>query len=415
MAIEFNGFNNSNKFLDYQRADQEFQLKKQAAQIDNQAKQLSLVGQIVGNNSVDQASYDRARQVAAGQGLDIGALPDQYNPDVVNRLRFAGATPTAQLSALISSQGHQLKAGIAQGDVGAYGYGSTGAIIGNTNSQVAPAISSTGRTSMSQNDQNSAIKELYSDNPTDQQSVPVINVMPNITADTPTQITKFSFRAQKPGETVDAYKTAQQQAFEGYKSDPNYIAAQKKAEKAGEFAATNEEGANVQNETLQRLDQNLNALKDLNNNLPEYGGILPVSVKARGGLIAGDYGDKGKGYDALQKWDEINQQQVVNAIGDLVKGGQIRGNQFIEKIINRGYAIDPNAQKTTRADQIEILRNELKNAAAQGKNIAGGNQPYTATLPSQANSYKAGEADFNARKVASPEDIAAFKKKYGIK
>lgn len=381
MPLDTSVFDKVKGFQDYQRADEEFQMRKQAAQLDNHAKQLSLVGQVVGNSSTDQDSYDRARAYAQNLGVDTSFLPDQYDPNVINRLRFAGATPTSQLSAMLQQQQMALRAGTATGDVGAFGYGApqtSGSQL--TNNQVlspksSPPLKSA---SMSQGDQNKAVNDIFGG---DNAASPVI-----LSTDSPqpSPANKFSPPPQNPGETITAYKNRVDTAFNAFKSDPNYIADSKKAEKTGEFTAANEEGAKVQSETLKRLDENLNALKMLNDNLPEYGGIAPVGVKARLGLIGGNaLGDGGKGYDALQKWDEINQQQVVNAIGDLVKGGQIRGNQFIEKIINRGYAVDPNAQKNTRADQIEILRNELKNAAAQAKNIAGGNADYTPTLPNQ--------------------------------
>lgn len=48
-------------------------------------------------------------------------------------------------------------------------------------------------------------------------------------------------------------------------------------------------------------------------------------------------------------------------------------------------------------------------------NNGGLNSPVGGEVPLSRDTYKSGEADFNAKKVASPEDIAAFKKKHGIK
>jgi len=399
MALDPNVFNNQHTYQDYARAEEEFQQRKLAAQIDAQSKQLGLLGQIVGNNSVDQGTYDQARAYAQKNGIDTSVLPNEFNPDVVNRLRYAGATPTAQLSAMLQQQQMALKAGTATGDVTGFGYGGMN----------KPAASPT--SSLAQNNvtpQNNPTPDnfdaLFTPQPADVQAA----------ADAKYGTPKTTILAKQPYQTVAGYKTAietnpdAQAMLEGAKS---------KAKKEGEQQATLSEQANASEQTFGRLNQNLDALKELNQSLPEYGGILPVSTKAKAGLIAGDYGDNGKGYDALSKWDTVNQQQVVNALSELVKGGQIRGNQFIEKIINRGYAIDPNAPKATRDAEIEILRNELNNSAIQAQNInskqsGGDTQPYKPTLPDK---FQSDFADKKAQTIASPEEIAAFKQKHGIK
>jgi hypothetical protein len=389
MPLDTGVFDKIKTFQDYQKADQEFQLKKALAaqtigtgELENQAKKLSLVGQIVGNNSIDQSSYDRSRQVAADQGLDVSALPDEFNPDVVNRLRFAGATPTAQLTAMIASQGHALRAGIATGDVDAYGYGNAPTTAPTAQAPAKPTQPMT-------TDNAKKVIDVFGGD--DAPAKPVVLSSDNPPA-APAANAGFTFRAQKPGETIDAYKNAQQQGFEAYKSTPAVITTQKKAEKQGELDATNAENARHSTEMTQRLNQNLDALEKLVPDMPDSS-YLPPDWKAtfdkRNPLS--DH----KSANAYSQFQEINQQQMINGLSELVKSGQIRGNQFIEKIISRGYMINPDDPKEAQLADIKNLKAELANINTSAQNIAGNSQPYqpipvTTAMPSTPDAPKIG-------------------------
>lgn len=407
MPIDAGVFNNIKTFADYQRADQDFQMRRalaaqqlQTGDIDAASKANAYKTQLLsGAAAGGQQAYDQARQTLQGQGIDTS----EYAPDV--------GTANAQLqSARLaqSSLGSLLNAGLKMDSNDIARAGITGVLPAGSNvpaiaagilPNAAPTAGQAAPQSVAQPQQDAPYSvtdvmqaKTAMDNgqmPAPPASTP--NLPTSAPANTAAVSPRFSPPAQNPNETLPAYNARAQRAFEAYKTDPAVIGAQESAKKTGADAAESQKGAIVSTETMQRLDQNLDALKGLNTNLPDYGGILPVSVKARGELIGGD----NKGYDALQKWDAINQQQVVNAISELVKGGQIRGNQFIERIINRGFAVDPNAPKQTRADEIETLRNELKNAAVQAQNTsasysgaAKGN--YVPTLPQSQSAAPAG-------------------------
>lgn len=346
--FDFGALSKPTSFLDYQRLNDQFQQQKQlmqsqiaGGQIDQQTKALQLAGQIVGN-STDQASYDKTRAYAQSAGVPTGFLPDQFDPNVINRLRYFGATPTAQLSAMLQGQQMALKAGKATGNIEEYGY------HGLTQPDMQPQSYPTGNPNIQANTPagNAAIVDLYGDGST--QPVP----MP------------------AKGETTAAY-TART------KNDPDIIAANAKAKQQGADAAKNQLGATESNESVQRLSQGLDALDQLNTGLPSAE-VLPVSIKAE--FDKRNPLSNHSQSSTYNQFQQINQQTIINGLSQLVKSGQIRGNQFIEKIISRGYAVDPDADIKTRAAEINNLRNELSNINTSAQNIAGKNQGYTPIL-----------------------------------
>lgn len=400
MPLDTSVFDKLKTFEDYNKADQTFQLQKataaqalQTSDLDQKTKQLALAGQIVGNASTDQNSYDQARAFANSKGIDTSFLPDQFDPNVVSRLRFAGATPTAQLSALIASQGHQLKAGIATGDVGGYGYGGAPVMAPN-----APPVVSTAapapKAQMTPDQQKTALSSLY--------DAPAVDAQPvTLSADASPQ---FSFRAQEPGETIDAYKGKQQQAFEQFKTNnaPAIKQAEKTAEKKGEMAATKEDNANSSSNTFDQLQQNIAALKQLSPQIPAQGmilspeqsaglslraGAIPVIGKNSGGSVGG-----ADAANAIASYKEISEQQVINSLKQLVQGGQIRGNQFIEKIISRGSlapidGTDDKGRQQILDQLVAELGNANTNAQNQSANYNGGTPQSMQPIPvPQANS-----------------------------
>jgi len=194
MAIDVNVFDKLKSYDDYARAEEEFQQKKQAAQLEAHAKQLGLLGQIVGNNSVDQGTYDHARAYAQKNGIDTSVLPNEFNPDVVNRLRFAGATPTAQLSAMLQQQQMALRAGTATGDVTGFGYGG----MGGTPPQPASSTPANPQVNVMPQPSDNNFDALFTPQPDDVQAA----------ADAKYGAPKIGVPAKQPNQTVAGYKTA---------------------------------------------------------------------------------------------------------------------------------------------------------------------------------------------------------------
>lgn len=417
MPIDPNVFANIKTFGDYQKADQAFQIQKalqtqqlQTGDIDAQAKKLSLLGQIVGNSSIDQPTYEKSRAYAQSVGIDTSGLPDQYNADIVGRLRFAGATPTAQLSALIATQGHQLKAGISTGDVGAYGYGNNNGIgaaspsapqsvdprnITPAQARVLPPSGIPAQpgdaakaTSVFTQDADAPVTpESLVNNP----PPPPAPASAPITESTP----QFSFRTQSPGETIQAYDAANiaaQKKFE-LNNGPAIAGAKKRTESKAELGVKKEDQANTAVNTFGQLQQNIDALRKLSPSIPDQGVILnpeqQAAMKLRMKalpLIGGAVGDSAPS-DAIASYKEISEQQVINALKQLVSSGQIRGNQFIEKIISRGSlapidgtTTDPGRQQILNQLEAE-LKNSTVNAQNQSAQINGGSQQQFQPIP----------------------------------
>ena len=154
---------------------------------------------------------------------------------------------------------------------------------------------------------------------------------------------------------------------------PQGVANIEQARTGAKNQAENIQGANVATQTLGNLEQNLDALTKLNDDLPGPS-VLPVSWKAEANK-RNPWTDKAPS-NAYEQFQEVNQQQVLNGLSELVKSGAIKGNQFVEKILSRGYAINPDATPEARLAEINNLRAELKNITARQQNVAGANNQY---------------------------------------
>lgn len=174
--------------------------------------------------------------------------------------------------------------------------------------------------------------------------------------------------------TLPGYDKAAQTINEIQNQSPAGQAAIEQAKEGGKNQAANIQGANVATQTLGNLEQNLDALSTLNKDLPNPD-ILPVGVKAEFNKRNPFTSDKAAS-NSYEQFQEINQQQVLNGLSELVKSGAIRGNQFVEKILARGYAINPDATPEARQAEIDNLRAELRNITTRQQNVAGSNQSY---------------------------------------
>jgi hypothetical protein len=433
MPIDPNVFDKIRNYSDYARAEQDFQMRKVATaqqletgDIDQNAKKLSLLGQIVGNNSIDQSTYDKARSYAQSQGLDTSALPDQFNPEVVNRLRFAGATPTAQLTALIATQGHQLKAGIATGDVGAYGYGgnnqiaSAQPVVADPHA-ITPAqartLPASGMMPTGQPD-NYTPPALVSTSAPITPQIAQGDVPPSAPQNIDTLLNgisaqnsapQFAFREKRPGETAQAYDSARKSAQDAYEKNPDVLKTQEKAKAAGKQNAKNEESSIAADEAFKQISTNLDSLESLTDKVPQERYFIPSSVQASVNQNLGDQ-TTANNYNAFKT---INEAQGLNAIKELANTGQIRMNQRLEAMVARGYLVDPNASPEGKRMQIKAVRAELANARIAAQNVnartSGGQvsdyeSPTGSPKPGSTQQGTDGTYMFNGGDPAKPEN-----------
>ncbi len=76
-------------------------------QIASQREKLSLVGQLL-NGVRDQATYDQARATAQQNGLDVSAMPPQYDPAVVSQKLQQALSVEEQLAQVWKQKGYDL-------------------------------------------------------------------------------------------------------------------------------------------------------------------------------------------------------------------------------------------------------------------------------------------------------------------
>lgn len=386
--VDFQGYNTSNKFLDYQRADQEFQLKRQlAAQqiqsggIDAMTKANMYKTQLLsGAAAGGQPAYDQARATLQSQGIDTS----EFAPDVetattqLQQARLAQSPLGSLLGLGMKAEGNLNQAAGLTGNIGTaasidpLSASIAARVAGMQGGQPAAPPQATAPSKMlTQPEQNNVVQAMTGfDNLANQNAQPA--PAPSAAPAPPVPMS-FNPPTQNPGETIAAYNQRVQQGFDAFKSNPDYIQQVKKSEKAGEIAATNEESAKQATEMTGRLAQNLDALEKLVPDLPSSDLIDPATKAYIG--KRNPLSDK-KASTAYSQFQEINQQQMINGLSELVKSGQIRGNQFIEKIISRGYMINPDDPKEAQLADIKNLKAELGNIKTSALNIAGDNKPY---------------------------------------
>lgn len=129
--------------------------------------------------------------------------------------------------------------------------------------------------------------------------------------------------------------------------------------------------ANASEETFSKLNQNLDAMEALvkGGTTPSSKYFVPASVQASLGRNIPQLGMEGtaKGYT---DFNTLNTPVVLNTLAELVKGGAIRGNQTVERMINQGFLVDPNLSDQEKLDKIATIRSELQNAAIASRNIS---------------------------------------------
>lgn len=394
MPIDAGVFNNIKTFADYQRADQDFQMRRalaaqqlQTGGIDAASKANAYKTQLLsGAAAGGQQAYDQARQTLQGQGIDTS----EYAPDV--------GTANAQLQSARLAQsplGSLLNAGLKMDSNDIARAGITGVLPAGSNvpaiaagilPNAAPTAGQAAPPSVAQPQQDapySVTDVMQARTAMDNGQMPappasVQNLPVSAPANTAAISPRFSPPAQNPNETLPAYNARAQRAFEAYKTDPKYLQASKAAEKTGELSAVDQEAANKAQELTNRLKMNLEAMQRLNPDVPSAG-IFPESLQEYGSQVSAAHpnltlgmGDNGKGVTAANQWDQINNQQVISEIQQFLASGgaNTRINQTLDRIMRAASAVDKSGLPNSRSAQINNALAEISNKNVSGQNLA---------------------------------------------
>lgn len=180
-------------------------------------------------------------------------------------------------------------------------------------------------------------------------------------------------------------KTLSEALMQEYNADPNVISQKAKSEATGKDSAANALMASKSDELTKRLEMNLNAMLELNPNVPS-GGFIPAEGHTYLSQATGanpwmgnmGIGDKGAGAQAANQWDQINNQQIISEIQQFIASGgaNTRTNQTLERIVKAASGIDKNGLPQSREAQIRNALAEIQNKNVSAENIAGGNKSY---------------------------------------
>jgi hypothetical protein len=257
MPLDTGVFDKIKTFQDYQKADQEFQLKKalaaqqlQSGGIDAASKANVYATQLL-SGATDQGSYDRAKQQLAFNGIDISpwAADFETGSKQAQQARLAQSPLGSLLNFGTKLDSNANAASIAHGEVPTDPNATAHALLQGGINQIVPGAGNLivpsaaaapsapaapgavpASAPMTTENAQKAIDLFGGDNTPAQ---PVV-----LSTDKPA---RFSPPKQGPNETNAAYNARVQQDFEAYKSDPSVIAAQETAK----TTATKTAGVNV--------------------------------------------------------------------------------------------------------------------------------------------------------------------------
>lgn len=429
MPLDTNVFDKIKTFQDYQRADQDFQMRKQlAAQqlqsggIDAASKANIYKTQLLSAAAAGgQAAYDKARQTLQQSGIDASEYASDVNTatNQLNTARLAQSPLGSLLNAGAKLTQNDLQAVQTYGSMDnavKAGYKPEGLALPNMGSYSAPSPnpppSPSVATSLQPTPQITP-KVAPSGNNTQLQATGS-NALPNGQPDTaatiypaptpapvpaPTPLPKFNPPTQNPGESIAAYNARAQHEFEVYKL--NNSAAIKQGEaKAGSLGKA--QGDAVKDATsaganYDQVVQTIGNIKDLVNSpagLPQDRYGIPASWKAK---ASQNFGDTAIGNalgiapqaqaDNENAFNKLNESQTIGAIKELASTGQIRMTRTLENILNRGYLVEPGASDASKKQQADVILGELNNSRIAAQNInaslnGGQQQPYVSPLAS---------------------------------
>lgn len=406
MALDTNVFDKIKTFADYQKAEQDFQMRKALAQqqlqsggIDAATKSNIYATQVLsGALAGGQPAYDQAKQGLQQMGIDTS----NWAPDVETGAQQAQAARLAQsplgslLNAGLKAESNGIAATAAMGStqggaqldpLSASLVGKIAPAFGGQNtpqSSVSPMQSTAtpiSRPEMQPAQQATAMNELYGDAP----AQPVVSQQQPASA-------KFNPPTQAQGETNQAYNQRIQTAFEAYKADPALLAENKK----------NDTSAGKQGEAIGDATKTLNIMQS---NLPQ---VLQRFQDMRAAASKAGYGsgynNEGDGFlqnmqnnfssetsDANAVLKQRAAQGILPELGPQLAQAGIRGNKFLETIATSASGLDLNAPPSAKLKAIDGLENtyinNLKATAAQLR--ANGQQaPSDAEIDATASQIK---------------------------
>lgn len=437
-----------NQKLALQSAQQELPYKSQQLQNQSTLSDLSvtqaknnMVLQLLGNVK-DQNSYDQAKAIAQSEGLPTNHLPPQYDPSIVNQLSMSALSLKDQFDYKLQQQEQQRK----NYDSGFTPSGSAGNLpaenspvpingtAGATNSGTPLSVQNNNPGNLKDTNGNfmqfnspqegmfamkkdllakiggasDAMKKNYGDNYQPTLTNVISTYAPssenNTSAYISTVAQKLGVDPNKPLDKTDIDRLATAmtgveggqtagQYFNGEQNTGNSQIPQfaNKAERdayyatKGKLDAQNVLASGKTEELTNRLIQNLQAMKNINNDVPQSG-FIPASAKAyvSQGLQANGIG-QGKSATAYEQWNQINNQQILSEIQQFIASGgaNTRVNQTLEKIARDASGISADFSPQTRSAMIDNALSELQNKKIGAENLASDNKnaPKSAYVP----------------------------------
>ncbi len=383
------------------KADKQAQLVNQAAQIDNASKANIYKTQVLSAAvaSGDPRVINSSLQGLNGMGIDTSDVPT--DPDKLAAYVQAGRLAQSPLGSLLNAQlkdqSNQIQAAGTMGSANQSQFPSllnNGAVAKIATAMTGVPVSGTptGLTLGNPTQVAQMPPQQIAQQPITQQSAidepaNMGNNPPEPPIQTPAQTTipKFSPPPQQAGETNTAYNQRVNNAFESYKADPNYLAAAAAASQAGKDNATTKLEAIRSDQTNQKLQPNFDALRAINNQVPDNKYGVPYQLKEY--LSAANPLSDSEWASAAAAWKAVNEQQVLNSLAQLTAGGQIRPSRQIAKMLETGNFVPEEIPPDARLALINTLASESKNSAISAGNInaqlnGGQTQPYVQTMPS---------------------------------
>lgn len=401
MAVDLSGFGNLKTVDDYNKVNDMFLAQKAAAQLaqqtgqqDLQSKKNIYATQVLsaatapasfdasGNPIYDQNAYNGALQHLAQQGVDVST----FSPDVTAAAQQVHAARLAQspLSGLLNAAGkmdtNNITAAIAGGNVPSNPNAIQQAVLGGgpvvhkpaVQSQATPGVPTPNATQVAQ-----AIGTPATITP-GQFSTP----QPSVDVPLQSRGAPNPDDYKDPTKTLAANQAAFSQAMDVYKSSPEYMKDSKKADSLG-----TEEGT--------RLGDAQKALGVMMGNAPAVvsrtNGIIKFSPDASSGLGVNPEGggmypafdNSSLGQKLFPKSSEANTQlQKLAAQGAFpeiaaaLSNSSMKGNKFLETLMNNGLSINMQTPADVKASQAQAnLAQYIQSVKSIASQIRSQGQP----------------------------------------
>lgn len=427
LAIDTSALSNIKPLLQQQQLQQAFNAQQAQAQqalqtggIDTANKLNSYKAQtVLAAAAGGQPALDAAFSKLNAQGIDTS----DYDPNVDNATKQANALLQAQvplgslLGLGLKAEGNTAQGVTAMGSVsGAKSLDPLSNIVSNAlTNRLAGAAGNTSTPSVPvpSNINPPAVTSGPLSQPANQGSIPIpvkqplsidgsqdsISISPTPTQGAPIQtpqgnpaalqavIPKFVPPAYNPDLSQSANQAAVENARKDYETNNAGAIEASKAQSGalGKDVETTNLDAIRSQQTNAKLQPNFQALRDINNDVPDNAYGIPAGVK-EWLSSSNPYGDA-KWATAGGLWKAVNEQQVLNTLAQLTAGGQIRPSRQIAKMLETGSFVPEDIPPEGRMVLINTMAKESQNSAISATNInsqlqGGSTQPYVQTVPS---------------------------------